>query len=414
MSGSLAVIELARVDAVDVLNRTVTVTSVLVSRQPTRVPLLTPYCHPEHGGGFDYMPEVGAYCYVCFAGKDDCFILGYVVNPKYRINEETGEQEISSAGERAPMESGDMRMVTADGNGITARRGGIVQIGATGLAQRIYIPIENTVRDYFQRYQARSPLGDIDWGYPTMSYEGKGADAADTPVLIKYSFKETAQEDVSKHYTVEIRAGQLTADTLDTGVDNAHVFASKDVCKHDGFPALLSGQNGVFSVTVYSHSTNAVTYAYQVSRDGNGFLHLGSNMLIEVGAELRVVAKNVHIECDGTTLLLDGSSIAGKATSISMSTVGGAKVTLGAGSAEVSVGASKVVVTDAGVTISAGSVSLGNIGGSPVVTVAGLAAWWASITSVYNPLAAAYKPLPLVLLTPGTAASAGSSTVKAT
>lgn len=418
-----ATIELARVTSVDLARRTVSVAGVYSHRAPIMVPLLTPYCHGEHGGGFDYMPEVGAYCYVVFPADDTAFILGYVINPSNAPSESASEDSAAAldvSGEREPLEPGDMRMATADGNQVVVRRGGLVQIGANGMCQRLYIPLENTVRDFFQRYQARSPLGAIDWGHPTIVY-GSGTDnTQETPVLVRYSIKEVAQENVkTERHTIELCIGQLTEKNLDMEVDAEHVFAHKSV-RTATWSQLPDGQNGVLSLCIYSHTQKKVTYAFQLNKDGHGFMRVCGNLLVECDQTVRVQANAVSVVCGDTTIDATTGAIKLASGEIDLAVHGGAALALHKTAAELSAAGAKLALTAAGPRLSGLNIFLGDNAADPVVTVKGLLAMCTAIQNAAAPLMANPLTAPVGAALAGVATamaaaapSAGSLTVKA-
>ena len=328
-------ITLARVTAVNFENWTVDLETVFSLRPLGPIPFATPYCHRDHGGGVHFMPEIDSTCYVCTCGDGTHFILGFVLNPttvaptesealaerlegsssgsleRYATIDET-DTDPSWRGFRHPLEPGDIYLGTADENQIVVRRGGIVQIGSTGLAQRIYIPVENVVRDYFQKYQAYSPVGEIEWGHAVLAYGetpsgGTGSvpssnyfldenqknalkTAEETPVLVRYNIKDLTQEDVSKgKYTVEMRVGRLTDETLDTEVDAEHIFANADLKQGKGSPpeeGITAEEKGVISITIYNHddgnNKDKVTYAFQLNRDGDNFVFTKGSIRHEI------------------------------------------------------------------------------------------------------------------------------------
>lgn len=306
-------ITLAKVVNVNVPEWTVDLETVFSLQPISDVPFSTPYCHRDHSGGINFVPEVDSNCYVAQCADGTSFIVGFVLTPMTQVPTEFDEEEgkidetnadvdPSYRGFRDPLEAGDIMLGTVDDNQIVLRRGGMVQIGSTGLSQRIYLPVENVIRDYFQRYQAFSPVGEIEWGHavlaagedpsggtgsvPTSNYfldEGqKNAlkTAEETPVLVRYNIKDLAQEDVSAgKYTVELRVGRLTKETLDTEVDAEHVFANADLKLSKGKPpegGITPLDKGVISITVYSHddgdNKDKVTYAFQLNRDGDNFV----------------------------------------------------------------------------------------------------------------------------------------------
>ena len=276
-------IELAQIVGVHADTKSVDLRCVNTHRTPVSVPLLYQNMHPDHAGGVDFMPEEGAYCFVAFPSDTAApFILGFINKPSYGaatddsgnpLEEPDPVPELSYSYNRAALDPGDYRVATADGNHLILRRGGIVEIGSTPLAQLMFIPIENVVRFYAQRYQLRSPLGEIDWGHVELTNNGviKFDATKPTPVLVKYGIKETAQETVTEHYTVEVRAGQVDEETQ-AGAEVAHHFAHS-FSKQDVQEFVPPKDNGVLSVCIFDHSANnKTTFVFQVNREGNVYM----------------------------------------------------------------------------------------------------------------------------------------------
>lgn len=119
------------------------------------VPFMVPYVHQAQGEGFSFIPEVGSICWVCSPSETgrDSFVLGWTTVP-----EDSGYR-----GGRELLNPGDLHLSTRDGNFVTIRRGGIVQIGATPTCQRIFIPIRNIIRDFAENYELSTPAGDLTW-----------------------------------------------------------------------------------------------------------------------------------------------------------------------------------------------------------------------------------------------------------
>jgi hypothetical protein len=284
-------IELAKVIKVSPREKTVDLQCVNTHRTPMSVPLIYQNMHPDHDGGTDFMPEEGAYCFIAFPTDGSSpAILGFVNKPSYgaavddsgtALEEPDPVPELSYSYNRAALDPGDHRVATADGNHLTLRRGGVVEIGSTPLSQLMFIPIENVVRFYAQRYQLRSPLGEIDWGHVELTNNGSikfDANKA-TPVLVRYGIKETAQENVTEHYTVEVRAGQVDPETQD-GANVAHHFAhtfSQQSVQQFTPPK----DKGVISICVFDHTNNnAGTFVFQVNRDGNVYVSAAVDVFI--------------------------------------------------------------------------------------------------------------------------------------
>lgn len=287
-------IELARVVAVNPVDYSVDLLTDKNSHPLIGVKIMTPISHPDHMGGFNFMPEVGASCYVLFY-EDQYFVLGFVIEGG--LVDPLKSPGPTYTGGREPLEPGDICMATVDGNQVVVRRGGIVQIGSNGLCQRLYIPGQNIIREYFQRYHGISPLGEIDWGHAQI-VPGDDLINGTTPIMVRYNIKRRIQEDVTKApYTLEIRFGILNSSTIDsTKLDKAHLFANPDLKKRAGIG--LPAAEGTLSFTIYDHTAkNKVVYAMQVSKDGDAFVLSDGHVHMEFAKTLYVYAgDNITIE----------------------------------------------------------------------------------------------------------------------
>jgi len=136
------------------------------------VPFMSPYMHHYFGEGVYIMPEVGAMCWVCWPSDGEHpFILGYAPPP--------GEEGWRAT--RKDLNPGDIHMSTRDGNGITIRRGGVVQVMAGPLAQRLYLPIHRMIRDVCSQYELRTFGGELTW---LVDRPEKNADGDKTTTLL--------------------------------------------------------------------------------------------------------------------------------------------------------------------------------------------------------------------------------------
>jgi hypothetical protein len=119
------------------------------------VQCLVPYHHFSGGEGMHYLPEVGAICMLGWPSDNTPpFIMGYkgaasVIGPtstdgepQRSGTEATGSAtDVSFKSNRPDLLPGDIAFTTRDENFIILRRGGVIQIGSTSIAQRLYIPI---------------------------------------------------------------------------------------------------------------------------------------------------------------------------------------------------------------------------------------------------------------------------------
>lgn len=133
------------------------------------IPWLLPYLHQNQGEGINIMPEVGSTVWVCNPSESgkDAFVLGWTP-----IN----EGGTYRAG-RQLLNPGDIQLNTRDGNFLFLRRGGIIQIGATPVCQRLYIPIRNIIRDFAENYEMTTPAGDLTWQVARTEQQSDGHQA---------------------------------------------------------------------------------------------------------------------------------------------------------------------------------------------------------------------------------------------
>jgi len=204
-----AVIMQARVLNVNMVNWTVDVISQFDRHYFSDIQVISPYLHYDNGEGIYVMPEVGAVCMVCIpSDTTPPFVAGFVApmeqrggqqlqnptDPNSAINTTVfGTQAIDpnqttgadapagtrsrgsnttqfpdvdaafSAG-RPAVNPGDIMLRTRDDNFITLHRGGVLSLGATELAQRIYIPLGDKILDISGEYEHQNIGGSVHWG----------------------------------------------------------------------------------------------------------------------------------------------------------------------------------------------------------------------------------------------------------
>lgn len=120
----------------------------------TDIPWTSPYLHQAMGEGAYMIPEPGSSCIAAsMADGRAPIIIGWVMV----------EEEGSFRGGRLDGNPGDQVFRTRDGNFLILRRGGIVQIGSTALAQRVFLPVRNLVQDIFENYRLTGVPGELVW-----------------------------------------------------------------------------------------------------------------------------------------------------------------------------------------------------------------------------------------------------------
>lgn len=157
---------------------TVDVYSTFDRKRYMDVPVSSPYMHFARGEGISVFPEVGSLCYICTPGDSSGpFVLAFVMpheNVDTRTDDAqkgtrststpTGSGDATYAGNRPKAKPGDISLSTRDGNFVRLHRGGVLQIGASELAQRIYVPLRNLVTDISENYDHINTGGTISWG----------------------------------------------------------------------------------------------------------------------------------------------------------------------------------------------------------------------------------------------------------
>lgn len=160
-------IERCRVLDVDTRNYVCTIATEFTQKPLTWVTWMSPYEHYENGEGIYVMPEVGSVAWVVEPSDGSMpFIIGWTsLEDKYA----------SHRARKQDLNPGDIYLGTRDENRIILRRGGVIQIGSTPLAQRIYLPINNIIKDICENYSLQTLAGGLEWsvGITAQSRDGK-------------------------------------------------------------------------------------------------------------------------------------------------------------------------------------------------------------------------------------------------
>ena len=173
-----AIFLMGKVVNVNMTNWTVDVCADYDSKRYFDIQVSSPYLHHSNGEGIYVVPEVGAKCMVCIpSDSSPPYVSSFVAVSEAvdTVTAETpkgvapssngsGERVMSFSGGRPRANPGDIWMRTRDDNFVVLHRGGVLQIGATELAQRIYIPLRNYIMDVSQNYIHHNAGGSESWG----------------------------------------------------------------------------------------------------------------------------------------------------------------------------------------------------------------------------------------------------------
>jgi len=178
--GAPAFIHEARVLDFNLVTWTVDVRTQFDQKFFPNVQVASPYMHANRGEGWYCIPEVNAKCLVCIPSDGPPpFVLAFIMPMETPEDPEGSGDETKAAettgtnqgavfsGGRSRGKPGDQIWRGRDGNFVILHRGGVLQIGATELAQRIYIPLGNIVTDISQNYEHHNTGGSINWGMST-------------------------------------------------------------------------------------------------------------------------------------------------------------------------------------------------------------------------------------------------------
>lgn len=302
---------LGRVTNVDLVNYTVDVVSQFDQIRCLAIPVSSPYQHSNRGDGWTSVPEVGAKCAVCWPGDTSPpFVLAFVMphetipdagdvdspgGTESRGSTNQAPTTASFAGGRPISKPGDMFVRGRDGNFVVLHRGGVLQIGSTELAQRIYIPLGNLVMDVAENYTMYNSGGSVKWGIQ----EGEGE--TQLPAEFKQTFRVYANE---QYADIRIAAGRVhdpvseiqddaLIDAQLTGLGQTEPVVYEMTLAKNGF----SGEDG----SQAPGAAALVRLRFAFDRAGNSFLRFDGNVGVLCKKRLRLRVKDeMEIFADST------------------------------------------------------------------------------------------------------------------
>lgn len=297
--------EAATIMDVNRRNWTCRVTTKYSSKTFNDVPWSSPYMHYTGGEGFHYMPEIGAPCLLASpVDNSGQFILAFVSPPAVqnakgdaplRSSAEPGGSttDVSFQGNRPDLNPGDLGLTGRDGNFIFLRRGGIVQIGSTPMAQRVVIPVRNFVHDFCENYEMATPGGDVTWLIDRPELDPSGQQ----PVSWAFHMQEFATD---KRATVRVR--HLPA--ADAGQKKSAwevTIAPNGIDRGNGKVASVT-----YSMLVRIDGTQAefVGASRSIEVKGDDNLKVGGDQTVVVTGKHDLKAKSVTIEATNTAALV--------------------------------------------------------------------------------------------------------------
>lgn len=284
-----ALVERARVVNVNIRDYTVDVKTEFSFKNRFDIPIMVPYCNQMQGEGTNFLPEVGATCWICTPSEDgrDAFVLGFT------MVDEGG----SYRGGRPLLNPGDIHFSTRDGNFFALRRGGVVQVGSTSICQRVFIPIRNIIQDFAENYELHVPGGDLTWKTARKDEDSDGHQMC----LFTLASKEFADDPNDK--TIAI----LKMGSHGQGIDTILSMLTRD--KGGGITKTLLeiDKAGQFNLSVKKLELK-VDGDLDAVITGQTALKITDQFTIECKSDFNAAASSITLTAGNTSLSLASSS----------------------------------------------------------------------------------------------------------
>ena len=302
---------MGRVVNVDLVNYTVDVFSQFDQIRLLNIPVGAPYSHPNRGDGFTAVPEVGSKCAVCWPGDSSppfvlAFVMPHETLPLAGDDESPAGTEsrgstnqlptgASFAGGRPKGKPGDMFVRGRDGNFIVLHRGGVLQIGANELAQRVYVPLNNLVMDFAENYALHNAGGSINWGIQ----EGEGDSS--NPAEYKQTFRVYAND---QYADIRAAVGRVHDPVPETDRDAITDEQRVELGKTEPIVYELTLTRNGFKAedgALLPGTGNLVKLRFVFDRAGNAFSRFDGNVGVLCKKRLRLrVKRELEVFADST------------------------------------------------------------------------------------------------------------------
>jgi hypothetical protein len=254
------------------------------------IPFMVPYMHQANGEGLNFMPEAGSTCWVCSASEEgrDSFVLGWT----------TVHEDGTYRGGRELLNPGDIDLRTRDGNFVTLRRGGVVQIGSGPVCQRVFIPIRNIIRDFAENYELSTPAGDLTWNVNRTEEQGDGHRGC----LFTIAAKEFSDDPNTKPVAL------LKIGSHGEGSDSILTLETRD--KGGGIvkTTLVISKDGSVKWTIKKDLTLDITGNYLATIKGTMQTTSDQDMTLTSKASFKAKGANAHVQGGTAKLDLDGAA----------------------------------------------------------------------------------------------------------
>lgn len=291
------------------------------------IQVMAPYLHYNNGEGFFALPEVGAIAAVCFPSDEpgQPFVMGFLsgmeaegaqtANLQQTITDpgiETEEVPAPTASTSNPSASttpgsnsvassrragrpilnpGDMVWQGRDENFVIMRRGGVLQLGATQLAQRIYIPVRNFIRDCCESYELNTMGGSLSW---VLQREQDKPAPNQTPHELNLILREYAQD---KQASVRLSFGSLDKTKNPSPPGGSDTWVDLEIA-----PGAIDPRDGKVSGTS--------VFTLRIDKQGNSYVMQAGKRTEEIKGDLdQKVTGNVKQDIGGNLSVKTGGTV---------------------------------------------------------------------------------------------------------
>lgn len=318
---SSAVIEEGVIINVDKRTYTVDIETRHSAKTFNDIQWMTPYHHTNNGEGYHHIPEVGAIVLLCTPSDNTPpFIMGYI-GAASAVNSEDGTQEHSSeTGDegspsnasfrsgRPELNFGDIAITGRDDNFFILRRGGVLQIGSTQVAQRMYLPITNFIKDFCENYEMATLGGTFNWSVDRDEDDPGG----DAPVRYTLHVHEHAQEAKA---TVRIRHFPINSGEGDDKTAYEINIAPQGIDTDTGE---VTGEKYKLLVTMGGDKTEMIggSHTWDITEDATWTV--GGNLSITVSG-------SAELDGTGTVTIKSGQKVVVDAPQVAIGSAGAAE-----------------------------------------------------------------------------------------
>jgi hypothetical protein len=357
--GAAAFIEEARVIDYNLDAWTVDVRTQFDQKFYPNIQVGSPYMHSNRGEGIYAMPEVNAKCLVCLPSDGPPPYIFAFIMPMETPEDPAGSTAATGAaatsvanataqagasrgavfsGGRTRAKPGDIVMKGRDGNFVVLHRGGVLQVGSTELAQRLYIPIGNIIMDVSQNYEHHNAGGSINWGLST-SYTDTNPETE-----FRQTFRTYVGNDLSD---VRVAVGKVHQPVDEPpngeGGNNAKLNIGTDGQNSTIVTEFVVAPGGFVTESGAPTADASTLSVFRLFFDSNGgaFLRAQANVNVRVGKKLRLsmtdlevtASNNAQITAGGLARLQGGTGVQITATKGAVTLNGGATPVAAVGSA---------------------------------------------------------------------------------